>query len=239
MATEDKSSQREDDSFSPSDDAATSISTEMNETLDSGSILFNRMPLLNYFRIGGSSIPVDGPGATTNQGRKREQSSTCAAITQVMVWTSGTASLSPEGVGGLSTDSDHQHLLNSDLWKHPYHVIAFGLSDGSIKFRSAYSGALLIHEERFKIAGVELDDGSPVIDIAYDSTGTALVAIDLDKNVSMWDLKYSVSFQHHEAQDPEIPSKSLVSRSSVLPLISVNSVAVSRIKYRESRNPYQ
>lgn len=242
---EDKLSQIEDDFFSPSDDAATSISTGMNETLDSDSIPLNRMPLLNYFRIEGSSIPVYDPGTRMIENRIQEQIFTCAAMAQVMVGTSGPTPPSSEGVGGVAStlgtsDSDNHHLLNSDLWKRPYHVIAFGLKDGQIRFRSAFGGALLIHEETFKIVGVQSNNyGPPVVDIAFDSSGTALVAIDKDKNVCMWELKYSVSFQQHVSHDVELLSQSSAegvpecadSHSKLLPFLSVCSVAVSRSKY--------
>mmetsp|Transcript_11414 Transcript_11414/g.27589 ORF Transcript_11414/g.27589 Transcript_11414/m.27589 type:complete len:1371 (+) Transcript_11414:3-4115(+) len=258
--TEDKPSQGKDDSLPPDDDASTSISTGMNETLDSDSIIFNRMPLLNYFGIGGSSIPVVDPGAKIHgSGSQKDKICSCSAMAQVMVGTSELVPPSSESNGRTSSnlgtgDSDHRHLLNSDLWRHPYHVIALGLEDGSIEFRSAYSGALLISEERFNILGVQTEVQSPVVDIAFDSTGTALVAIDLDGNVAMWELKYSVSFQQQETQHSQLLRSSAVAISdtlgsqsnrersakgsegslSSLPLLTVNSVAVSRSRYPNS-----
>ncbi|CAJ1948735.1 unnamed protein product [Cylindrotheca closterium] len=253
---EDKPSRREEDSIPPADDDSTSISSGMNEALDSESIVFNRMPLLNYFRIGGSSVPGVDPGATINDtGNQEDQICMCSAMAQVMVETSGLAPSSSEGKRSASSnlgtgDNDHRHLLNSDLWKHPYHVIAFGLKDGSIEFRSAYSGALLINEERFTIPGVQSDVPPPVVDISFDSTGTAMVAIDLDGNVAMWEIKYSVSFQHRGTRDShllrssEAPPVSHVNRKEAqkesesclfsLPTLTVDSVSVSRSRYPNS-----
>lgn len=205
------------------DDTATSVSTGMNDTLDSDSFYYDPMPLLRYSRIGGSSIPFTPSESDVGAQQGEHVSCTCSVMAKVMLDPSA-ISTNPEGNTAASSDhldqdDDLHSLLRSDIWKQPHHIMALGFEDGHISLVSVYNGASLVSEEKITIREGRSDNTLPVVDITFDSTGTVLTAIDSQGAVATWEMKYSVTLQ--QQQEQQLPQD----QESMTPTATANSSA--------------
>eukprot|EP00980_Cylindrotheca_fusiformis_P008842 scaffold1888_cov120-Cylindrotheca_fusiformis.AAC.12 len=188
-----------DRSASDVDDASTSISTGMNDTLDDlDSFAYTPMPLLRYSRVGGTV----GPSVSSASNVGWDSSScTCSALAQIILDPSA-ISTNPEGT--ISPSSDHlnheddlQSLLRSDLWKQPHCIMALGFEDGHISVVSVHNGTTLGDEEKFNIR-------------------TILTAIDSEGAAATWEIRYTVTLQQQEQQreNQESSTATVTSNSS-------------------------
>jgi hypothetical protein len=157
--------------------AAGNDTTSVSTGFDSDSFYYNPMPLLSYSRISNSNS---------------EKACTCSAMAQVML----DPSSATDGGNAVDVENEDLHFLSrSDLWRQKQDIVASGFNNGEIAIVSICNGLSVFSEDKLKIREGQDIPSFPIVDIIFDSTGTMLCAIDEGGAATIWELKYTVTFQ--------------------------------------------
>ena len=170
------------------------------------------MPIMKYLRISGlprSSDTNSTTGSTTTataDARPLSDTCSCSSLAQVLLspWneTSGESNLptlnyTNSGGGSPATNNQHedpQQLLRSDLWsQQPFYIVAAGFQTGKVSLLSVANGQPVLSQPELTVkegSGLFNSSPPPVIAVSFDSSGTALAAIDESGTCAVWEFKY-------------------------------------------------